>query len=554
MKTHKYLTVLSVFLFLCGMLFLLTSCGEIPIETYDEIIDEFRTMLIEESAPSDTAEPSADPIKNALAEIVARCEDRSVMAYSLHDVNDDGTDELLLTETDGTTLHAIFTMHKNKAVLLDIFKFGTVKSDGCIYYAKESETQKTYHVKYLIDGALEGLIYGYNGTDPSVDGDAEYFRIDDGNRTVLTREEYLTIQSAHQMLFMSNHTLDTGLYAVPLFPTEDPNPAPMLSIAAYDDVLSLCREILEIHLPRTKEYKENNVDSRTLYTYPDAPTFRLYHQLYTLLKRCAGNSADSAIYGIGYDIHDLNGDGTDELILLNETYSVLAILTVRDGAPALISTVAETIDANGRFSAVQYAPDHRNGQQYCLWEIADGRRRPVICVQSEYDDFNHKYSDMRYYTIDRGRKIPITEEEFTELATQTRDLVPDGYTSKEYTRAVSGLDFTPLFQREPVSLDTAAAFSKNMYSSSSEIGFTQTDNLTWETVFTFQTMQTTEDGMTVTVPLPAVVTEENGTYRFDSDSVRGRIEPIGGGFWLIPEEITDSSIVNKPYLYFYDEQ
>ena len=67
MNTHKYLNIIPVLLLLCGMLFLLTSCGEIPIETYDEIIDEFRTMLTEDPIPSDTAEPSADPIKNALA-------------------------------------------------------------------------------------------------------------------------------------------------------------------------------------------------------------------------------------------------------------------------------------------------------------------------------------------------------------------------------------------------------------------------------------------------------------------------------------------------------
>ena len=63
-----------------------------------------------------------------------------------------------------------------------------------------------------------------------------------------------------------------------------------------------------------------------------------------------------------------------------------------------------------------------------------------------------------------------------------------------------------------------------------------------------------DEGRKVFIPLTTVVTEENGTYHVDSDSVRGRIEPIQGGFWLIPEEITDSSIVKKPYLYFYDKQ
>ncbi len=550
MKTRKFYAIIPVLLVLCCTLFCLYGCGEGPLRTYDEIIDEFRTMLTEEPARDSTAEQTADPIRAALAEVAARCEDVSVMAYSLHDINDDGTEELILTETDGTSLHAIFTMHGETPVLLDVFKFGTVKTDGCIYYAKESETQKTYHVKYLVDGALVGLTYGYNGTDPSEDGDAEYFRVDDGVRTTLTREEYLTIQSAHQMLFMPNHTLDTGLYAVPLFPQENPNPAQMLSAATYDDVLSLCREILEIHLPRTKEYRDSGVDSRTLYSYPDARTFHLYHRLYTQLKRIAGNSADTAADSLGYDIHDLNGDGTDELILLSNTYSVLAILTMRDGVPVLISTIATAIDENGRFCAVQYAPDHRNGQQYCVWEISDGRLHPVICVQLEYDDFNHKYSDMRYYAIDHGRKTPITEAEFMVLAKQT-ELVPDAYTSKEYTRAMSGLDFTPLLPTEPAILDTALPFVRTHMSSSART-FTQTDSHTWETEFDF--FAPTADDENAYLTLTAVVTEGNGIYRFDSNSVRGRIEPIQGGFWLIPEEIADSSIVNKPYLYFYDEQ
>lgn len=549
MKTRKFYAIIPVLLVLCCTLFCLYGCGESSLRTYDEIIDEFRTMLTEEPARDSTAEQTADPIRAALAEVAARCEDPSVMAYSLHDINDDGTEELLLMETDGTSLHAIFTMHGETPVLLDVFKFGTVKTDGCIYYAKESETQKTYHVKYLVDGALVGLTYGYNSTDPSEEGDAEYFRVDDGVRTALTREEYLTIQSARQMLFMPNHTLDTGLYAVPLFPQENPNPAPMLSAATYDDVLSLCREILEIHLPRTKEYRDSGVDSRTLYTYPDARTFHLYHRLYTQLKRIAGDSADTAAYSLGYDIHDLNGDGTDELILLSNTYSVLAILTMRDGVPVLISTIATAIDENGRFCAVQYAPDHRNGQQYCVWEISDGRLHPVICVQLEYDDFNHKYSDMRYYAIDHGRKTPITEAEFMVLAKQT-ELVPDAYTSQEYTRAMSGLDFTPLLPTEPAILDTALPFVRTHMSSSART-LTETDSHTWETEFDFYAP--TADDENAYLTLTAVVTEENGIYRFDSNSVRGRIEPIQGGFWLIPEEIADSSIVNRPYLYFYNE-
>lgn len=68
MNTHKHLNIICVLLLLCGMLFLLTSCGEIPLQTYDEIVDEFRTMLTEDSNENSTATPSTDPIKALLAD------------------------------------------------------------------------------------------------------------------------------------------------------------------------------------------------------------------------------------------------------------------------------------------------------------------------------------------------------------------------------------------------------------------------------------------------------------------------------------------------------
>ena len=549
MNTHKHLNIICVLLLLCGMLFLLTSCGEIPLQTYDEIIDEFRTMLTEEPARGSTAEQTADPIRTALAEVAARCEDVSVMAYSLHDINDDGTEELILTETDGTTIHALFTQIDGQAVLLEQFEKGCIiKPDGCLYYIKknESEQESVYHVVYLIDGKLQGDVYGHKE-----DGEEFIpFMVENGIRVYLTGEQskrYSDLIFGHQFHFSANDTKDTCLFTVPLFPTEAPNPAPMLSLATYDDVLTLCRDIVELHLPRKTEYSEHGIDFRTLYTCPDAQTYEMYCRLYSELNR-ASTGRDYYRGDIGYSLYDLNDDGTDELILMLEDYTILAILTLRDNLPVLLSTTAAVINENGYFNATQLAPDNKETTRYCLWDIANGNLRTLICVQYRY---SQKMEKRITESVDRGQKIAISYEEFLSLCEQT-DLTPTGFSDREYTRAASGLIFTPLLPSEPAVLDAVMPIIRDPNMISSTVNLTQTDSHTWETEFYFfAPNDSNEDNH---IPITTVITEENATYRFDSNSVRGRIEPIQGGFWLIPEEIADSSIVNKPYLYFYNEQ
>ena len=531
-----------VMLLLC-VLFCLSACKRTGTTTYEDILAQFRAQLTEK-----TEVPADDPIAAALSDIAARCGNPAVMAYSLHDINGDGTDELILTETDASTIHAIFTQNGEEAVLLEQFEKGCIiKPDGCLYYIKNIESGKTYHVVYLVDGALVGSVHGFTEEEG---GDPVPFRLEDGVRIPITTEEYSELFSAHQMWFFESNTLETGLFAIPLFPAEDTSAAPMISVTTYDEVLALCREIMEVHIPRAKEYKDSGISFRTLYSFPDARSYALYNQLYPRLSSTATinylfyNAGDA-----GYALFDMNGDGTDELILLSEDYAVLAILTLRDGLPVVLTTTVNTVNAKGQFDATRYASDNKNAVQNCLWDISeDGSLRSLICVQYEYNQ-----TAQAYYThsVDRGRKTEITDEEYRTLAAEA-DLCEDGYSAREYTRAHAGFVFQPLLpeKHSPV-LDTSRAFRRDPYLISETQTFTQTGEDSWETEFQF--LSPTDENTFAHIPLNTSITLEDSVYYFDSAVIRGHIEPITNGFWLIPEEVTDSSIVNKPYLYIYKQ-
>lgn len=534
--------VVCVLLLLCTLL-CLSSCGGTQAVTYEDILAQLHTYLTE-----DAPVPEDDPIAAALSDIAARCEDPAAMAYSLHDINGDGTDELILTETDASTLHALFTQNGEEAVLLEQFEKGCIlKPDGCLYYIKNIESGKTYHVVYLIDGALVGSVHGYTeeeGADPVP------FRVENGERVPITAEEYSELFSAHQMWFFESNTLETGLLAIPLFPAEDTDPAPMISVTTYDEVLALCREIVEVHIPRAKEYKDNGISFRSLYSYPDARSYALYNQLYPRISNAVNpNNYYYKAGDVGYALYDMNGDGTDELIVLSEDYEVLAILTLRDGLPVVLTTTVNTVNADGRFDATRYASDNKNAVQSCLWEISeDGTLRSLICVQYEYRQTTQEFLT---HSVDRGRKTAIGDEEYRALAAEA-DLCEDGYSAREYTRAHAGFVFEPLLpETHAPTLDTSRAFERDPYLISQTKTFTQTGDGAWETEIDF--LAPTTENSFEHILLSTSITLEDGIYRFDSGVIGGRIEPITNGFWLIPEGISDNGIVNKPYLFIYEQ-
>jgi hypothetical protein len=146
----------------------------------------------------------------------------------------------------------------------------------------------------------------------------------------------------------------------------------------------------------------------------------------------------------GYAIKDLNGDGVDELVLLNSDYTIVAIFSTVHGRPVLFGNYWERhkcyIDGEGLI--------HESGSSgadvgsHKIFRIAKDGATELI---EEYGRDGHEWIDGeavdKYYRIGNGEeKVYITKEEYDSLSAKYGK-----FTSKAYTRENSGLEFTPLF-------------------------------------------------------------------------------------------------------------
>lgn len=141
----------------------------------------------------------------------------------------------------------------------------------------------------------------------------------------------------------------------------------------------------------------------------------------------------------GYAIKDLNGDGVDELIFLQDDYTVVAVLSMSEGKPVLLGTYRPhrrcLFDGDGRLHHV--GSNGADAGSHAVYKIADGGASLEMLV--EFGLSGHEWVDgvavQKYYKLENDLAMYITQEEYEQLATQwTYDDMSD-----------SGLQFIPLF-------------------------------------------------------------------------------------------------------------
>ena len=168
--------------------------------------------------------------------------------------------------------------------------------------------------------------------------------------------------------------------------------------------------------------------------------------------------------GCGYSVKDLNGDGVDELVLMNKDYYIMAIFSYYDGKPVLLGNYWERnscwVDGDGLL--------HNNGSSgadystNAVYKIADGGDR--LELVAEFGTNGHEWigevAYTKYYKVVDGEKVSIKESEYSALAEQYEKYL-GSVSGAEATKQYSGLRFTSLYTEAEIAMEMYEAVLNN---------------------------------------------------------------------------------------------
>lgn len=423
-----------------------------PDDVYDGIIDQYTKLLTAKNNGQALSAPHTkgmDDREAAIAEalygIVDSYDDVSVLGYyGYKDVDGNGINELLIM-TKYASLKAIFTVSKNKPILLEAnygvggntsFHFATRNR---FFMSRNTITDNIGEITFYtchVDGdkMVYDAIYGDVYDNEKLES-LEKFQMLDGNRTPIDQETFSELNQEHNQSSRPNYIIDKLLAPRIHFPLKNKGTNEDLPVADFSSYAAIRETYKAISTSIDKfsiaPWLTGGYDD--LFTFPNNISFEYYNRL--LYATYYGGF----ISCIGYDEIDINGDGQDELVLLNENYCIKAIFAQKNGTPVLLDTFASGIcwvDDQGFIHADRLESYEL---EYCLYEF------------TKSGDYNFVYSILaaengnRYLTKD-GKTEKITFEHSLELYYNEYCRYSEPFEPNDHTRNVSELTYTPLFE------------------------------------------------------------------------------------------------------------
>ena len=180
----------------------------------------------------------------------------------------------------------------------------------------------------------------------------------------------------------------------------------------------------------------------------------------------------------GYAFCDLNKNGTDEMLLLLDDYTVLAIFSFADGKPVLLDNYWNrkkcTIEQDGTIQV--YGSGGADTSSFSMFKISDNDKELVLLEEYGTDGHDPETLVTHYYKILNGTKTPITVLEYAAALSQ------GVYSSVEELakRTKENADFEFI----PLELDYKKVFEKIL---NYEMKINSENKYLWEFYFSFET-------------------------------------------------------------------
>lgn len=545
-------------------------------EIYGDIISRYTALLTAKHSGEELPEPNTkgmdereSAIATALHGIVdARkdAEDVENLGYGFKDLDSNGIPELILL-TRYTTVQAIFTISDNKPLLLEAnYGDGTAfmfAPENHFLMMRDTVTDgigEAIHYTCHVDGdkMVYDLIYGqvYDKNKKEL---IENFQIVDGNRIPIDQDTFKALYWDYDKACRPGYTdiskLEAPLIYLPLVNHAVDHELPVANFSSYAAIretytkISDCLEKFDSFAWFTGEYDN-------LFSFPNDLSFEYYTRL--LYAAHHGN------HYVGYDEIDLNVDGQDELVLMNEDFSINAIFTQKNGIPVLLldAFAYETCWLDDRGLIHVDREDHEE-LQYSLYEL------------TKSGDLDLKYSIRAtqgggYFQTKDGKTELISYEESKELYYDDYTRYSEPFKRNEQTRNASDLTYTPLTPPTENAMQTSLGKTwhknANLTKTSPGASFAYSNTyITFETAvdaqmyvdfkytFTYcypdpdrgyhSLEETTESALRITAR------EESGAIVFDEGGLKGRFEFGQKYLWLIIEESTDERFHEGYHIY-----
>jgi len=395
---------------------------------YKEIVDKFKSLILykyvnEELPPKGENEPS---YVDALYEVATEYTPAIDMGYAYKDVNNDRYVELLLMGKD-SRLYAMFTIVDDAPAFVATFQqgMGYLGPDGMVFYntktldENNSQIALGNHMMKLVGDKLVGFEYGWKDTDKDITTSEDtvyYCKTEAEGEKTLTYDEYKVYRDHVYPYYWDYPTRLTKLnnlrFTSALMDTQTAQI--VANFSTYDGIVKTFEQMF-LNVAACKYVRTN----WTKGAYDDAMIIRsdkdyaIYNQLIAACVLVQNSS--SALFG--HALKDLNGDGVDELILLESKYYVLAIFTQVDGKPVLLDTYNDRrtacIDEEGNIHVKQrMIPGEKKDYEYYVYTVDAGALVSEIAIGVKYDAEGNQNA---WYQIENGTKTDIAQTKWDGL-------------------------------------------------------------------------------------------------------------------------------------------